>query len=52
MHYEEYTEPVSAETKAHLRQDELAVLGYLPDNSKNYSDEESLKEAFKQNLEI
>lgn len=52
MHYEEYTEPVSAEIKTHLRKDELAVLGYLPDDSKNYFDKESLKRAFKQNLGI
>lgn len=52
MHYEEYTEPVSDEMKARLREDELEVLGYLPDDSHNYEDEKSLDEAFKNNLGI
>lgn len=52
MHYEEYTEPVNDKIKTHLRKDELEVLGYLPDDSKNYSDKESLKRAFKQNLGV
>lgn len=52
MYYEEYTEPVSDELKAQLREDELEVLGYLPDASKNYTDEQSLDEAFKKNLGI
>lgn len=52
MYYEEYTEPVSNKLKAKLREDELEVLGYLPDNSTNYTDEQSLDEAFKKNLGI
>lgn len=52
MYYEEYTEPVSDEIKARLREDEMEVLGYLPDNSKNYTNEQSLDEAFKKNLGI
>lgn len=52
MYYEEYTEPVSDEMKARLREDELEVLGYLPDNSKDYTDEQSLDKAFKKNLGI
>lgn len=52
MYYEEYTEPVSDEVKERLRKDELEVLGYLPDNSSNYSDEQSIDEAFQKHLGI
>lgn len=52
MYYEEYTEPVSDEVKQKLREDELEVLGYLPDNSKNYTDEQSLDDAFQKQLGI
>lgn len=46
VYYEEYTEPVSDEVKQSLREDELEILGYLPDNSGNYTDEQSLEERF------
>ena len=46
MYYEEYTEPVSDEIKQRLQEDELEILGYLPDSSKNYTDERSLEEQF------
>lgn len=52
MYYEEYTEPVNAELKARLREDELEVLGYLPDDSKNYTDEQDIDKAFKKHLGI
>lgn len=50
MYYENYSEPVSDVVKALLREDELEVLGYLPDKSKNYSSNQALDEAFKNNL--
>ena len=46
MYYEKYTEPVSDEIKQRLQEDELEILGYLPDSSKNYTDERSLEEQF------
>lgn len=52
MHYEEYTERVSVEVKQRLWEDELEVLGYLPDNSINYTDEQSLDDAFQRQLGI
>lgn len=52
MYYEEYTEPVSDELKSQLREDELEVLGYLPDDSQDYTNEQSLDEAFHKNLGI
>lgn len=52
IYYEDYTEPVSDEMKARLREDELEVLGYLPDKSKNYTSERELDDDFKKNLGI
>lgn len=52
MHYEEYDEQVSNEVKQRLREDELEVLGSLPDNSINYTDEQSLDDAFQRQLGI
>ena len=52
MHYEKYTERVSVEVKQRLWEDELEVLGYLPDNSINYTDEQSLDDAFQRQLGI
>ena len=52
MHYEEYTERVSVEVKQRLWEDELEVLGDLPDNSINYTDEQSLDDAFQMQLGI
>lgn len=52
MHYEEYDEQVSDEVKQRLREDELEVLGSLPDNSRNYTDEQSLDDAFQRQLGI
>lgn len=52
MHYEEYTESVSDEVKQRLREDELEVLGYLPANSRNYTDEQSLDDVFQRQLGI
>ena len=52
MHYEEYTERVSVEVKQRLWEDELEVLGYLPDNSINDTDEQSLDDAFQRQLGI
>ena len=52
MHYEEYTERVSVEVKQRLWKDELEVLGYLPDNSINYTDEQSLDDTFQRQLGV
>ena len=52
MHYEKYTERVSVEVKQRLWEDELEVLGYLPDNSRNYTDEQSLDNIFQRQLGI
>ena len=52
MHYEEYAEQVSVEVKQRLWEDELEVLGYLPDNSRNYTDEQSLDNVFQRQLGI
>lgn len=46
-YYEIYAEPVSDELKSILRKEDLVALGLLPDDSESYTDEESLKQAFK-----
>ena len=50
VQYEQYSEPVSEEIKTKLREDELKVIGYLPDDADVFDDEESLKQAFEDNL--
>lgn len=45
--FSQYTEPVSDDLKVRLREDELEILGFLPDKSKNYTDERSIDEAFR-----
>lgn len=51
VQYEQYSEPVSDEIKSRLREDDLKALGILPDDNVTYKDEESLKQAFKTNLD-
>lgn len=48
--YEQYSEPVSGELKAKLREDELKMIGYLPDDADVFADEQSLKQAFENYL--
>lgn len=50
VYYEQYTEPVSEEIREELRKDDLKAIGLLPDDSETYTNEESLKQAFKDNL--
>ena len=50
VQYEQYSEPVSEEIKTKLREDELKVIGYLPDDADVFDDEESLRQAFEDNL--
>ena len=50
VHYEQYSEPVSAELEAKLREDELKIMGYLPDDTDEFADEQSLNQVFEKNL--
>lgn len=50
IQYEQYTEPVSNELKSILREDELKIIGYLPDDTDVFNDEQSLKQAFEDKL--
>lgn len=50
IQYEQYTEPVSDELKSILREDELKIIGYLPDDTDIFNDEQSLKQAFEDKL--
>lgn len=50
VQYEQYSEPVSEELKDRLRVDELKMVGYLPDDADTFDDEQSLKQAFEDNL--
>lgn len=50
-YYEIYTESVSDEIKKKLREEDLKTIGLLPDDSETFTDEESLKQAFKDRLE-
>lgn len=50
IQYEQYTKPVSDELKSILREDELKIIGYLPDDTDVFNDEQSLKQAFEDKL--
>lgn len=50
VQYEQYTEPVSDEIKKKLREDELKIIGYLPDDADVFDDEQSLAQAFEEHL--
>lgn len=50
MYYENYTEPVGEETKKVLRQEQLKLMGVLPDDADKYSDIDSLKKALDEKL--
>lgn len=50
IYYENYTEPVNEETKEVLRQEQLKLLGIIPNDAEKYTDKESLKKALDKKL--
>lgn len=49
-YYENYTEPINEETKKLLRQEQLKLMGILPNDVDVYSDIDSLKKALDEKL--
>lgn len=50
IYYENFSEPVNEETKKLLRQEQMKLMGILPNDADRYTDRESLKKALDEKL--